>query len=326
VSETERPQTSAAFYCVVSRVYFLGAVGRVNSLRLAGHREPVFALDCGLAEEQRELLEPEVTLVPAPPGGDPFTLKTHAPLRHPAEVMVLIDADMVVTRSLEPLLRTASAGRVVAFENPVDRFVPEWGELLELGELRRQAYLCSGLVAMGRDPGEEILRMLEARQRLVDFDRSYFGTRDREYALMFADQDVLNAILASRVDEERIVSLDSRLAPMPPFDGLRLPRRGSTRSLSEDGPEPYLVHQSLPLKPWLEPLYEGVYSRLLRRMLVGPDLPIRVPEDQIPLTLRSGVRASAERQRVKLREQLRWRVGGFLRDRLGIRISDRERG
>jgi hypothetical protein len=325
VSASETEERSAAFYCVVSGMYFLGAVGMINSLRLTGHSEPIFALDCGLSAAQRELLEPEATVIPAPEGREPFTLKTYAPLRHPAEVMVLIDADMVVTRSLEPLLRTASEGRVVAFENPVDRFVPEWGELLGLGDVRRQPYLCSGLVAMSRSPGEEILRTLDVSQRRVDFDRTYFGGNDREYPLMFADQDVLNAILASRVEPERIVGLDSGLAPMPPFEDLRLLDPEQPRCIRSNGAEPYLVHQSLPWKPWLEPLYDGVYSRLLRRMLVGEDLAIRVPPTQIPLTLRRGIRASAERQRVKIREQLHWRLGGFLSERLGIRLPRRER-
>ena len=91
---------SAAFYCVADERYFLGAVGMINSLRVLGHDEPVFVLDCGLTDEQRELLAPHATLVAAPRDAPPWLLKTIAPLRHPAEVMVLIDADIIVTRSL----------------------------------------------------------------------------------------------------------------------------------------------------------------------------------------------------------------------------------
>ena len=54
------PRDAAAFYCVADERYFLGAVGLVNSLRLVGHREPIFLLDCGLDDEQRELLGREV--------------------------------------------------------------------------------------------------------------------------------------------------------------------------------------------------------------------------------------------------------------------------
>ena len=56
----------AAFYCVSDERYFLGAVGLINSLRLVGHTEPIYLLDCGLTEAQRELLAAEVELVDAP--------------------------------------------------------------------------------------------------------------------------------------------------------------------------------------------------------------------------------------------------------------------
>ena len=53
------------------------------------------------------------------------------------------------------------------------------------------------------------------------------------------------------------------------------------------------------------PTQDGVYSRLLRRLLVGDGLAVRVPPDQIPLRFRSGIRASAERSRINARERLR---------------------
>ncbi len=40
----------------------------INSLRLNGHREPIYLLDCGLSDDQRELLAAEVTVVDAPDG------------------------------------------------------------------------------------------------------------------------------------------------------------------------------------------------------------------------------------------------------------------
>jgi hypothetical protein len=304
-------------------MYFLGAVGMINSLRLQGHREPVYVLDCGLSAEEREMLEPATTVVEAPAGNEPFELKTYAPRRHPAELMVLIDADIVVTRSLDPLLEQARGGRVVAFENPVDRFVPEWGDLLDLGPLRRRPYLCSGLVAMDGGVGSEVLALMEDRQRRVRYERSYFGARDHGYALMFADQDVLNAILASRVSASAVIGLDADLAPMPPFDGLTVTDEHRLRCAYRDGTEPYVVHQSLPWKPWLHATYDGVYSRLLRRSLTGPGLAIDVPHDRIPVTLRYGARAFAERQRVKLAQQLRWRLGGLFR-RAAISASERD--
>jgi hypothetical protein len=304
-----------AFYFVSSRIYFLGLVGAINSLRLLGHAEPVYVLDCGLTSAQRGLLAGEATLVAAPEETEPWLAKTVAPLRHPARVTILIDADMVVTRSLTPLIEEAKDGRVVAFRNHRDRFVPEWEQVLGLSKLRRQPYLCSGLVAMDRDPGEEILRTMKGLLERVRTELTYFERHADEYPLLYADQDVLNAILASRVERDRIVGLDHRLAPMPPFDGVTVKDELALRCVLEDGREPYAVHHSLSPKPWQGPAYDGVYSRLLRRLLAGPDVAIRPRRRDVPLGLREGAFASLERWRVKASQQLRWRLG---RDRPGV--------
>ena len=298
---------SAAFYCVANRDYFLGAVGLVNSLRLVGHAETIFLLDCGLTAEQRRLLEPEVTLVSGPGDRPPWLLKTVVPLERPAEVMVLLDVDMVSTRSLTPLIESAARGHLVAFRNPVDRFVPEWGELLELGTARRREYVSSAAICVERALGEEVLGLIEDRQGLVDFELTHWRRNVPGYPFTYADQDVLNAILATRDDPARVHTLEARLAPTPPFAGLSLADERSLRCLYDDGVEPYLVHHHV-AKPWLEPTHHGVYSRLLRRLLVSDDVAVRVPEDRIPLRLRTGLRAFAERKRINARERFRWHV------------------
>src|SRR6266511_2028041 len=273
----------AAFYCVADARYFAGAVGLVNSLRLVGHDEPIYLLDCGLTGPQRELLAACVTVVAAPTDAPPWLLKTAAPLAHPADVMVLLDTDVVVTRSLRPLIERAAGGHLVAFENPIDRFVPEWGELL-------------------------------------DFGRTFWRRNEPGYPFTYADQDVLNAILATRVAPDLLVALDARLAPTPPFTGLRVIDERALRCAYDDGVEPYLVHHHV-VRPWLEPTHHGVYSRLLRRLLVGPEIPIRVPKDAIPLWLRSGPLAWAKRVSINARERFRWHV----REPLEARIRRRAR-
>ena len=230
---------TAAFYCVSSDVYFLGAVGLINSLRLAGHDEPVYVLDCGLHPGRRELIEPEATVIDAPAGEQPFALKTVAPLAAPAEMMVLIDADMIVTRPLGELIERASSGGVVAFAQQGRPPRPRWGELLDLGEVRRQPYVSSGLVAMSRDPGEEVLRLMDDRQGRVDLERTYFEEHADDYALLYSDQDVLNAILASRVEPDRLVALDPRLCAEHAVRGpARRRRRRGFAAPTRTGPSP----------------------------------------------------------------------------------------
>jgi hypothetical protein len=297
--------TGAAFYCVADPRYFLGAVGMLNSLRLVGHDEPIFVLDIGLTPEQRAMLDPEATLVEAPPNVAPWLAKTVAPLRHPADVMVLIDADMVVTRSLDDLIERASGGRVVAFENDRDRFRPEWGELLDLGPIRRSRYVSSGLVFLGGAEGRAVLELLDDRQRRVDIGRGFYGDRDPGYAFTYPEQDVLNAILASRLEPQRIVTLQTKLAPVPPFRGLRVLAENSLRCAFRDGTEPYVLHQIIH-KPWLEPMYHGPYSRLLARLLLGDDVTIRIAEEKVPLRMRGGARARLHRRLVDIRDLVRW--------------------
>ena len=310
-----------AFYCMSSNAYFLGAVAMINSLRLQGHAEPIYLLDLGLTAQQRELLAPEVSFVEAPAGVAPWLAKTIAPLRHPAETMVLIDVDMIATRPLGELIERAREGRVVAFENDMDRFVPEWGEILGLGELRRRPYVCSGFVAMARDPGEPLLELMEQCQSRVEFERTFFAGNDPDYPLLYLDQDVLNAILASRVDEERIVRLESRMMSPLGFGAPELVDEGALRCLYDDGVQPYVVHHILPRKPWLKPMYHGVYSRLLMRLLVGPGLAIRVPERQIPVRLREGRMGRLVRARIHARDRLGWMARNHLPEGVFTRLD-----
>jgi len=310
----------AAFYAVANSRYFLGAVGMLNSLRLLGHREPVYVLDCGLTPHQRELLAPHATLVPGPDQSPPYLLKTIAPLRHPAEVTVLIDTDIIVTRPLTELIEQAGRGTVAAFRTAYERFFEQWSELLGLGAVRRRPYVCSALVFGGGEEGQEVLRLMDEGQAHVPpgesrDPREFFRTVASS-PLQLADQDVLNAVLCARPEPDRVVTLDHRLAPEPPFAGLRLLGDDALGCAYEDGSQPYALHHLGP-KPWLAPMRDGPYSRLLARLLLGPGIELKVPEADVPLRLRKGLLAGASRRlaglqgrfRSSVREPLSWRIG-----------------
>jgi hypothetical protein len=304
----------AAFYCVADDGYFLGAVGLINSLRVLGHEEPIYVLDAGLSTGQRALIAEQATIVAAPDGAPPWLLKAVAPLAHPADVIMLLDVDLIVVRRLDELLAHAggtdsSPGQVVAFRNNMDRFVPEWGEILELGPIERRPYLCSAAVALPRDPGIAVLELIERLRHTVDFDRTHWRENELDYPFLYADQDVLNAILSTRVAAELVLDLDHRLAPAIPFEGLSVVDERALRVADASGLDPYVIHQQLSPKPWQAPAFDGVYSRLLRRLLGGDDVALRVPPSQIPLRLRTGALAYAERRRVDLGQQIRWRLG-----------------
>jgi hypothetical protein len=295
----------AAFYCASSELYFPGAVAMINSLRLQGHREPIYVLDCGLEPAHRRLLSTEATVVPSPSDVPPHLLKTIAPMAHPARTMVLIDVDMVVTKPLGELIAKASAGHVVAFADNLDRFVPEWGELLGLGDLQRRTYVSSGFVAMGGEFGADVLRLWDERQSTLDYERSWFGRDDPTYAFQFIDQDVLNAVIAARADDQQLVALAAELAPHQPYRGVRLVDARALRCEYRDGTRPYVLHQYLK-KPWIDPMYHGIYSKLLSRLWLGDDVAMSLPPQEIPLRMRSGPRALLERKRVDFSDLARW--------------------
>jgi hypothetical protein len=328
-----------AFYCVVDDRYFLGAVGMLNSLRLVGHTEPAYVLDCGLTDLQRDLLAPHATLIPAAERTPPWLLKTIAPLRYPAEVMVLIDADIVVTRPLTRLIEDVAAGKVAAFRTSYDRFFPEWGELLGLGAVERRPYLCSALVLFGSDRGSEALRVLDEAQRRIPVPEDGWSGGRREFFRTAAtfpfsalDQDALNAVLSSGVAAERVAALDHRLAPEPPFPGLRPIDEEMLRCAYDDGTEPYVLHHLGP-KPWIAPVRENLYSRMLVRLLTGPGIALTVPDSELPLRLRHGRLATAGRRLAGVQDRLRssvweplsWRVGSRLDPFTARRARRRDR-
>ena len=310
--------TDVAFYCLSSELYFPGAVGLVNSLRMSGHDEPIYLLDCGLTGEHRRLLEGQATVLPAPGDLPPYLLKTVGPRSRPADVMVLIDVDMIVCRSLAPLIERAAAGRVLAVKDNLDRFVPEWGELLGLGEAKPLPYVSSGLVVLGGAPGAEVLSLWDSHQGRLEYERSWFDRDDRSYPFRYLDQDVLNAVLCTRPEPERIETIDPSLAPVPPFRDLRPVAASGLRCVGADGTEPYVVHQFV-RKPWIEAMYHGIYSELLRRAWLDPAAPLRMPVAEIPRRMRPGVLPRIERRAVDAFDLARWYAVDVIPERLGSR-------
>ncbi len=297
--------TATAFYCVSSDLYFPGSVALINSLRLVGHTEPIYLLDCGLSASHRELLQGEVEVIEGSADTAPHLLKTEAPSLHPAQTMVLIDVDMVATRRLDPLIEKAAAGRVVAVKDNLDRHVPEWGELLGLGAIDRRPYVSSGLVVLGGGIGAEVLALWHEHRHRVDFEQSWFRRDVSEYPFRFIDQDVLNAVICARVPADKLIVESARIAPHQPYRGLRIVDEATLACAYADGSAPQVLHQYLG-KPWLEPMYHGIYSRLLTRLWLDDDVAIKLPQHEVPATMRRGTLALLRRKRADFADLTRW--------------------
>jgi len=189
-------------------------------------------------------------------------------------------------------------------------------------------------VLLGGRPGHDVVRRLDVLQSRIDIRGPPFATRvpDRAFfrgdfsraagnhPFIYPEQDLLNAILAAELDPTQVEVLDRRLEPTPPFDGVRVIDETRLRCAYGDGTEPYALHHYA-VKPWLEPARYGVYSRLLRRLLTGADVALRLSDEELPLRLRSGPLAWLDRKRVDLGETIHWHVREPLATRLGPRTT-----
>jgi hypothetical protein len=306
---------TTSFYAVADRRAFVGLVAMLNSLRLAGHEEPLVVLDAGLEPRQRELLSAHATLLPAVGGSVlPQLLKTQGPLHRPADVMVLLDADLVVTAPLSPLVEAARSGRCALVGDPVrDRFYAEWGEVLGLGAHRREPYMNAGIIALPRAPGLEILELAERGQAHVDERRSMLAAGSPDNPFYFLDQDVWNAVISAMTEPDGLEVLEPRLAPHPPFRDLRVLSELPPRCAHVDGTQTLALHH-VGRKPWLKPTRRNAYSRLLPPLLLTPGLTLTLAPKDVPLRFRRGPLATVERARQELLA-----LGWSQRGKLGIR-------
>lgn len=300
-----------AFYCVTGFDFFPGAVALINSLRLLGHQEPVFVLDCGLDRRRRELLEREATVVTASEPSPPSTLKLELPLARPAQTMVLLDADIIVVRSLAALIERATRGHLLAFENDRQRFFSQWSRLLDLGPLERRPYATSSAVFLGGGIAERVLPVVAERLGRIDRRGTWVDEGEETNPLYYLDQDVLNAVATAELSVDEQINLPGELSVNPPFTGVRIEDEQTLRCRGRDGSRPFMLHH-FAAKPWLVPMRRSVFTRLLTRLLLAPDVAVRLDPQDLPLWLRRGAAAEFERLSLDLRL-----AGAGLRRRLG---------
>ena len=313
-----RPRNGVAYYTVADARFFPGVVGLLNSLRLAGEEAPLFVIDCGLTKAQIDRLSAHVTLVPAHKGLHPGFQKAAGPHTHPAEIMVMIDADILVARPLAPLFADAARGLIVGFEDDYFQYrcFAEWSSL-GFGTPQKRRYVNSGLLIFSATTADELLPIFVELQEQLDPARGYFGGAARStYAsnpFYFPDQDIFNALFCTRFDG-RMVRLEHRLAPVPPFTGLEVLDGSPLACRYADGVVPYVLHHILK-KPWLSPMDANPYTDLFRRIVTNPEAPVRLGARDVPLRLTGSRFAPIDQWRVSLQQGAHRRFRG----KLGLR-------
>jgi hypothetical protein len=312
-----RSEYEIAFYTVCNAAHYPGVVALLDSLRMLGEEAPFFVVDCGLEPEQREAISPHATIVPQAGSLHPALQKAVAPMAYPAEVMVVLDADVILNRPLTPLYEQVESGKIVAFDERIPtRFFPEWSEL-GVGAPVRAPYVTSGHFLLSATTAAEFFPLFVELQKKLDISKTFFSSSPIEgpetNPYFYADQDIFNAILCTRYDG-LVVRLDHSCWSYPPFDGLRFRGLEAPFCSYADGSAPYLLHHFFQ-KPWLVPLGPSVYSDLFTMLTSNPNARLRLGRGDVPLRLRDSPFASLDRRLASTRAASR----RLLRGRLGIR-------
>ena len=299
------------FYTAIDARHFVGAVGLINSLRLSGHDQPIVVTDIGMTEPQRRAMEAAAEILDGGDTAHGVLAKPFGPLTHPAEVMVVLDADVLVLRSLDSLIDESRTGKLVFFENDdPTRFFTEWSAMG--APFRRLRYVIAGHYL---GPGRQLIDLLTrqvAFQETLDHRATHFGGGEESDPYYYADQDILNALLMTMVAPEIQVRIDRELSPVWPFTGVVC--RGGLECVTHDGRVPFLLHHIL-RKPWLASLGPNPYVEVLRYVLHHPDAPIALDPTILPLRLRDSRLYKLDRARASCQATL----SRTFRGRLGIR-------
>ena len=282
---------SVAFFAVCNARDFIALAALINSIRAVGHRERIYVTDCGLTAAQRRVLKPHVTFLEAPDGYPPFLMKTHGALEIDPEVAIILDADVILLRSLADLV----GDRPVFFRDPIpNRFHPDW-EMLGLGPMLPLPYVNSGHCILPRQSGL-LPRFREAIERMLEIVRGHPALATTPTSPFFyADQDALAALVATLAPESHVLSEEAAYWPF--VEGVEDAR---------------LLHHIID-KPWLTPLRPSVYTRQMIKLLGRG--PVCVPAGQVPGFVRAGARGGLTRQLHATRHAAR----DTFRGRLGIR-------
>jgi hypothetical protein len=287
-------RSSATYYTVSDRRFFVGTVLLLNSLRVSGNSGGLVVLDTGLEPGQRAQLEPHAQIVTVPRliEGSPCMMKPYPYLVGASGTVVVIDSDIIVTAPLDGVLEHARAGKIVACpawtEQGRTRWYAEWEDKLQLrAPLRREEWFHDGFIVLSTEHWPQLLERWWETCELVPPEQVFIDGMP----FNAGDTDALNALLMSEI----------------PRDGLHLLDRGDegfggdieiedvhTLRCSLHGRSVKLVHYLDSPKPWQPKgwLRRGAtaYARIMHRLLFAPDVPLRLDPGSVEFWLRPDAR------------------------------------
>jgi hypothetical protein len=257
-----------------------------NSLRLTGNDGDFVVLDWDLRPEQRALLERVANVVAVSGVPHPMLAKPVAYRLGLRGTVLFVDADIIVTGSLDRVVAQAREGAICLFPDHVSKrakWFAEWEETFGLaGPPRRQTYLNAGFVAFSVERWPRLIeRWWETCSRL---------TEDWPPWADAGDQDALNGILMSELPRDAVTLLPEEEGPLlEPMHSVEV-LDARTLSASLHGRRTLVLHYVLQPKAWDRRGWMRVradpYLTLLVRSLWGDDVPLRIPPTAVPRWLR----------------------------------------
>ena len=290
--------SQATYFTISDERYFLGTVALLNSLRLAGNDDPLVVLDAGMTASQRSRLDEHARIVTVDEHpARPWMLKAFPRFFDPHGVVIIIDSDMIVTRSLRYVIDHAKDGRICAYPDHVSqwhRSFQEWESSLGLrAPLRRQVYLNGGFIALSTQRWPHFLERFAELLELVPGRSVFTGATDDTDPFWAADQDALNALLRSEVPGEGIQILPAEDEVHP--DALKdvAVVDPSTLECRIGGVWPAILHYGMRPKAWDRRAWirirRDAYVRLFPRVVCGNDVAVPVSPAELPIWLRPGI-------------------------------------
>lgn len=305
------------FYTITDDRFAPGTAALINSLRLHGHNERFVILDVGLRKDQRALFKRVAHLIPwdRKLATNPTLFKPFAHMDRPDGIVVIIDSDQVVTARLDEAIDAARDGAICAYPDPESgRWDAQWHEIFGLrGPLRHGVYVNAGFIAVSTRHWPDFLRRWWELCEQIWHVPTLYEPGEVGPASQ-ADQDALNALLLSEVPDGAVHLLDVDRAPAAGAlaDGVEVVELAIPRGRYR-GKGTALLHNAGKAKPWVRADWPFVrrtaYVRLLRRLLVGADLSIRLHQRDLPPWLRPGMVGAGTMLGLNAILSLAWRLG-----------------
>jgi hypothetical protein len=237
-------------------------------------------------------------------------------------VIVVIDSDIIVTSSLASVTDLASKGKICLCPAWVDaartRWFAEWESTLQLkAPLRREDWLHDGFVVFDTTHWPGLLERWWDTCNLVPAEEIFAAGAP----FNAGDADAINALLMSEVPREAVAPLsqgDEVYAGDVKIENL------DTLACSVDGRPPMFIHVPDRPKPWERSGWSrrgsDVYLRLMRRLLFGPDVQLRLDPEQVPFWLRPAAKGRIALSTLVRMTRVAVSVAEFVPDRLNERL------